>query len=126
METTNLFGSIPNADPLGLFVDGQPRGQEIVGFLNLKNKEVAKAADVPVGSVRYDLKMPDILRDWLIQVGTAITLVAEFLKNKNKTGLWFRTPNPLLGNLPPIDMIRMGRVRKLLTVIQTAIDENTR
>ena len=119
-----LFTSIPRRDRLGLFDDGNPKGTAIVAFLELRNQDVAKAANVARSSVRYDLRMPDVLKDWLLQVGTAIDLVAEFFDDSKKASLWFRTPNPLLGNITPIEMIRMGRIKKLLNVIQTAIEEN--
>ncbi len=44
--------------------------------------------------------------------------------SQQKTLLWFRTPNPMLGNATPRIMIRMGRFKKLLTFIQTALEES--
>lgn len=42
----------------------------------------------------------------------------------DKVQLWFFTPNPQLGSIAPIDLIKMGRVRKLLAFVQTALNEN--
>ena len=39
---------------------------------------------------------------------------------------WFTTPNPLLGNVSPIAMIRTGRGQKLLEWIDQAVGENER
>jgi hypothetical protein len=38
--------------------------------------------------------------------------------------LWFKVPNPLLGDVAPRDMIRFGRYKKLLKFIQSALEEN--
>jgi len=51
-------------------------------------------------------------------------MVAQYFRDGQKTILWFRTPNPLLGNITPRDMIRIGRFRKLQRFIQNALDEN--
>jgi hypothetical protein len=70
--------------------------------------------------------MPAELRERLIEWATAINLVANFFGDGDKALLWFQTPNPLLGNMTPRDMIRVGRFKKLLKFIQTALDENIR
>ena len=43
-----------------------------------------------------------------------------------KVDLWMTTPNPLLGNVAPLDMIRKGRGRKLIQFVETSIEENKR
>jgi uncharacterized protein (DUF2384 family) len=77
-------------------------------------------------SVRYDKKGSKDLKQRLAEWATALNLVANFFKDEQKTILWFNTPNPLLGNMTPRDMIRIGRFKKLLNFIQTALDENKR
>lgn len=48
-------------------------------------------------------------------------LVNEHFKGDNfKARLWFKIPNPMLGNIKPIDMIRYGRQKKLLQYIKEA------
>jgi hypothetical protein len=122
-----LFSSIPRTDPLSLFSEGKPNGEHITEFLRLRTKDVAKATRLSPNSIRYDLRMPELLETWLLDVATTATLVAEFFKaDPEKTRLWFCTPNPQLGSIPPIDMIKMGRARKLLTFVQVALDENKR
>lgn len=37
---------------------------------------------------------------------------------------WFLTPNPLLGNISPVDMIKMGRYKKLCKWVFNQLDEN--
>jgi len=55
----------------------------------------------------------------------AFGLVLEFFGwNWDRTELWFRMPNPLIGGLSPIAMILFGRADRLLAWIQTQIGEN--
>lgn len=121
-----MFSSIPRADPLSLFDKGKPRGVEITEFLHLRTKDVARATQLSTTSVRYDLRMPAQLETWLREIATTVTLVMEFFDSGEKTQLWFLTPNPQLGGVAPIDMIKMGRERKLLSFVQTALAENKR
>ena len=54
-------------------------------------------------------------------------LVLDFFKgDQKKTVLWFKTQNPLLGNISPNEMIARGREKKLLKFIKTLLDENKR
>jgi len=51
-------------------------------------------------------------------------LVAEFFDGDPvKTALWFRTPNPMLGDMSPRDMIRYGRYKRLQKFILEAREE---
>jgi uncharacterized protein (DUF2384 family) len=70
--------------------------------------------------------MPRELQDRLLEWAVALSLVAQFFKDEQKTVLWFKTPNPLLGDMTPRDMIRVGRFRKLRRFIQNALSENER
>ena len=70
--------------------------------------------------------MPSDLRERLVEWATAINLVGSYFNDANKTMLWFQISNPQLGGMSPRDMIRVGRFKKLLKFIQTALDENTR
>jgi hypothetical protein len=64
------------------------------------------------------------LQDRFLEWATAINRVGQYFKDIDKTVLWFRLPNPALGNVAPRDMIRVGRAHKLLRFIETALDEN--
>jgi hypothetical protein len=122
----SLFMTIPGKDHFHLFKQGEPDGEKIVSLLGYKNKDISTAANIPIKSVRYDKKMPLELKERLSEWATAINLVADFFKDKDKTILWFRMPNPLLGGISPKDMIRVGRFKKLLKFIQSALSENQR
>lgn len=121
-----LFRSVPQKDYFNLFRDGEPVGEKVVEILNYEKKDVAAASGVPLNSVRYDNRMPSDLRERLIEWATAINLVGSYFKEPDRTMLWFQVPNPQLGGMSPRDMIRVGRYKKLLKFIQTALEENAR
>jgi hypothetical protein len=121
-----LFRTIPDKDFFHLFTDGVPDGEKVVKLLKYKKEDVSVAANIPIASVRYDNKMPTVLKERLTEWATALNLVAGFFNDPEKTVLWFCMPNPLLGGMSPSNMIRIGRFKKLLNFIQTALDENQR
>ena len=123
-RSPELFRNVPPRDVLHLFDDGRPNAKRVVQLLNYKKEDVSVASNVPVSSVRYDVKMPEELVERIREWATALNLVANFFNDEHKTMLWFQLPNPLLGNMSPRDMIRVGRFNKLLKFIQTALDEN--
>lgn len=52
-------------------------------------------------------------------------LVLEFFKGDvDKMKMWFHTKNPLLGNITPNDMIKLGRYEKLLLWVKQQLSEN--
>jgi hypothetical protein len=85
---------------------------------------VSAATGIPKNVIRFDDKMRADLEERIREWAVAISLVAAFFKNYDKTFLWFQTPNPLLGNVAPRVMIRIGRFKKLLKFIQIALNEN--
>ena len=119
-----LLGSIPDKDYLHLFNKGVPDSKKIIDFLKYKKKDVSVALNIPEASVRYDSKMPPELKERMTEWATALNLVAGFFQDPDKTVLWFSIPNPLLGDMSPRDMIRVGRFKKVLNFIQTALNEN--
>jgi hypothetical protein len=123
--SSGLFETIPRQDYLGLFSEQGTDYQKIVGLLDFQKRDVARASNISVHSVRYDPpKMPKELEERLDEWATALNLVAQFFRDEHKTVLWFKTANPLLGDMTPRDMIRVGRFRKLLRFIQNALSEN--
>lgn len=47
-----------------------------------------------------------------------------FRKDVDRTRIWFLSPNPVLGDINPIEMFRRGRVRKLLKFINMCIGDD--
>lgn len=63
--------------------------------------------------------------DYLSNSAKCEKLVLEFFKNdREKADLWFNLCNPLLGDLKPIDMINVGRGKKLLQFIEGQLSQN--
>jgi hypothetical protein len=94
-------------------------------FLELRKPDVAKIAGVAPSSVRFDQKIPKDVLDRLMEIANICGLVAQFFEGDvAKTALWFRTKNPLLGNISPRDMIRYGRYEKLRRFVMDALEEN--
>lgn len=122
----DLFASVPQNDILNLFdSNGEPDASRIAGILNYKRKDVSVATDIPLERVRLEpLRIPRELMERVREWGTAINLVGNHFHDEKKTILWFQTPNPMLGNVSPRDMIIGGRFRKLLKFIQTALEKN--
>ena len=50
-------------------------------------------------------------------------LVFRFFNDDKKTRVWLQTPNPMLGDVSPRDMVRMGRYDRLLRFVTQAIEE---
>ena len=120
-----LFRTVPDEDYFHLFKNDVVDGQKVVDLLKYKKADVSVATNIPVKTIRYEpQKMPVELKERLTEWATALNLVQGFFKDQQKTMLWFSIPNPLLGGMSPRDMIRIGRFKKLLNFIQTALDEN--
>lgn len=126
MGEVPLLSTVPTQDYLSLFQAGKTDYQRVVHLLDFKKRDVAKAANVRLQSVRYDRKMPKDLEDRLKEWAVVLELVAQYFKDQQKTVLWFKLSNPLLGNIAPRDMLRFGRFKKLHRFILNALNENQR
>jgi hypothetical protein len=123
--TSALFDTVPKQDYLSLFPEGGTDYSKVVKLLDFKKQDVARASNIAVHSIRYDPpRMPKELEERINEWAVALNLVAQFFRDEQKTVLWFKTPNPLLGDMTPRDMIRIGRFRKLRRFIQNALSEN--
>ncbi|WP_187272189.1 hypothetical protein [Zeimonas arvi] len=92
--------------------------------LDLKKADVSRLASVSASSVRYDDAIPAQVRERLEEIANTINLVARaFDGDTEKTLAWFRTRNPLLGDISPKDMIRLGRYERLRKFIINAMTE---
>ena len=122
---TMLFRTVPEHDYLNFWPGSQFDPQHVVRFLELSKPDVAKIASVAPSSVRFDQKIPRDVLERLTEIANVCGLVAQFFQGDvAKTSLWFRTKNPLLGNISPRDMIRYGRYEKLRRFVMDALEEN--
>jgi len=126
MSSQTIFSSIPTEDRFHFFNGSNPNYNKVKEVLEFSKMDISKASHVPAESVRYDEKMPLELRERMTEWAIGLALVASHFNDLDKTILWFRVPNPLLGGISPKDMIKVGRFKKLYKFIQTAIDENKR
>jgi hypothetical protein len=75
-------------------------------------------------SVRFDDDMPVSVRERLQEIANTINLVARFFGgDADKTGTWFKTRNPLLGDISPRGMICLGRFQRLRKFIWLAMGD---
>lgn len=116
-----MFDTVP--DDLLNFGRGENFDPKRVSiFLNLKKADVSHLASVSVASVRYDRLIPVVVRDRLEEIASTINLVAkQFDGDPDKTIAWFKAKNPLLGDVSPRDMIRLGRYDRLRRFIINAM-----
>lgn len=122
MSTTGLFSNLPKGDPLGFGVGGQFHPEKVKDFLQLKKDEVSRLADVSIKSVRYDDAIPAAVLERFEAIAVTCNMVAEaFGGDADKTALWFRTKNPMLGDVSPRDMIRLRRFDRLRRFIIRAM-----
>jgi len=116
-----LFDTVP-PDLMGFGLGSSFNAKSVQSFLSLKKEEVSRIADVSPKSVRFDEAMPEPVRESLQEIAITINLVAKvFGGDADKTVTWFKTRNPLLDDLSPRDMIRMGRFERLRGFILDAL-----
>lgn len=121
-----LFSNIPEHDVLGFGLGQQFDPQRVSDWLELKKVDVSRLADVSPKSVRYDDNIPKAVYDRLEEIAITCNLVAEaFDGDVNKTAMWFKARNPLLGDVSPRDMVRLGRFDRLRKFIIGAMKERT-
>lgn len=122
----SLFATVAKRDYLGFWANETLNARGVADFLDLDKRDVAKVAGVSPASVRFDQKIPREVLDRLLEIANICGLVAQFFDGDvQKTTLWFRTKNPLLGDISPRDMIRFGRYEKLHRFVIAALEENS-
>jgi hypothetical protein len=120
-----LFRTVADKDYLGFWANNTLKPRVVADFLDFDKRDIAKVAHVAPASVRFDEKIPKEVLDRLQEIANICALVAQhFDGNVAKTALWFKTKNPLFGNIAPRDMIRYGRYEKLRRFVVDAIAEN--
>jgi len=122
----DLFASVPEKNYLDLQdADGSYNAKKVAEFLHLNRREVARAVSVPLTSVRFDKPMTPELNRRMTEIGVICEQVAGYFKgDAQRTSLWFSLPNTLLGSISPIEMIKLGRYKKLYHFVQNALAGN--
>jgi hypothetical protein len=121
-----VFATVSPEDGLGFYEDHRFRPKALVEFLSLSNADVSHITRISRNSVRYDEGIPKEMLERLEQIGNLCNLVAHhFAGDAAKTALWFRTKNPMLGDIAPRDMIRFGRYEKLRRFIVVALADQS-
>ena len=116
-----LFDTVP--DDILQFGHGKSfDAKKAAQFLSLKKADVGRIASVAESSVRWDENIPEAVRLRLEEIASTINLVAkQFNGDPEKTVSWFQARNPLLGDVSPRDMIRLGRYDRLRRFIIQAM-----
>jgi hypothetical protein len=124
MSAATLFSNIPQQDLLGFGLGPQFQPRRVTEWLDLRKTDVSRVADVSPNSVRYDEEIPVAMRDRLEEIAMTCNLVAQaFDGDVVKTAIWFKARNPLLGDVSPRDMVRLGRFDRLRKFIINAMNE---
>jgi hypothetical protein len=117
-----IVSHIANDDLLHLYRDGHPDYKRIADFIKLSKSDLSKIVRVAKSSVRFDAHIPEPVAERLREIAN---LVAEFfVGDARKVALWFEIANPMLGNISPSNMIRIGKQKRLLTFVVSAREEN--
>lgn len=125
MNGMHLFGTVPE-DHLHFGRGESFDARKVPNLLGLKKEDVSRLAEVSVKSVRYDEQIPERVRERLEEIANTVNLVAQaFDGDVDKTVAWFKARNPLLGDISPRDMIRLGRYERLRRYIINAMTERT-
>ena len=101
-----------------MYRDGRPDYKRIADLTKLSKADLGKISKVAKSSVRFDAHIPEPVAERLREIANIANLVAEFFDgDAQKVGLWFEIANPILGNISPRDMIRIGRYKRLLNFV---------
>jgi hypothetical protein len=123
MPTSALFNTVSSRDSLKFWEGNALNYQKVREFAGIDAKDISRLTGLAKSSVRYDAKAPKEVKEHLENVANICNLVFEFFQDAVKTKLWLQTPNPMLGNASPRDMIRFGRYNKLLRFVTQAMEE---
>jgi hypothetical protein len=119
----SIVNHIAKEDRLHLYRSGTPNYRRIADLVKFTKADLGKISGVAKSSVRYDTHIPDPVAQRLREIANIANLVAEFFAGDvQKVSLWFELANPMLGNISPRDMIRIGRHKRLLNFVLEARD----
>lgn len=121
MNTPGLFQTVAN-DTLGFGQGSTFHAKRVVEWMDFSREEVSRIASVAKSSVRYDEAAPRPVRERLEEIANIANMAASaFNGDPEKTALWFRTKNPMLGDVSPRDMVRLGRYDRLRKFVVNAL-----
>lgn len=116
-----IVSHIARDDLLNLYRDGRPDYRRIAELINLSKTDLGKISQVAKSSVRFDSHIPEPVAERLREIANIANLVAEFFAgDAQKVALWFEIANPMLGNISPRTMIRLGKYKRLLSFVLQA------
>ncbi|UJJ52664.1 MULTISPECIES: hypothetical protein [Rhodanobacter] len=108
MADIDRVHNTPKRDYLSFGCGAQFHPDRVLQFLQISTEDTPLVVDY----------------DQLNELGNACNLVAEFFGGDvDKAAKWFSVSNPLLGDISPQDMVRSGRVDRLVRFIANAFDE---
>lgn len=120
-----LFNTVNRTDPLNFWSNHGLDYNRVTDFLDFDKNELSKIAGISKQSVRLDERIPKALKDRLDQLANICAHVAVFFDgDPERTALWFKTSNPMLGEISPRDMIRFGRYKKLMNIVMQSMEAN--
>ena len=121
MNRPGLFSTV--ADDALHFGQGPAfHPKKVADWFDFTRDEVSRIASVSKSSVRWDDNIPKQVQERLEEIGNVANMVAGiFNGDAAKTALWFRTKNPMLGDVSPRDMVRLGRYERLRKFVVSAI-----
>ena len=119
--TPSIVNHIAKSDPLHLYSNGRLDYKRTAELIKLNKTDLGKIAGVAKSSVRFDVHIPEPVAVRLREFANIANLIAEYFSGDAvKVGLWFELANPMLGNISPRTMIRLGRYKRLLNFVMQA------
>jgi len=120
-----IVNHIAREDLLNLYRDGRPDYKRIAELTKLSKTDLGKISQVAKSSVRFDAHIPEPVAERLREIANIANLVAEFFSgDAQKVALWFEIANPMLGNISPRTMIRLGKYKRLLSFVLQAREDD--
>jgi hypothetical protein len=121
----SIVSHIASEDLLHLYRDARPDYKRIADLTKLSKTDLSKISQVAKSSVRFDAHIPEPVAERLREIANIANLVGEFFAgDEHKVALWFEIANPMLGNISPSNMLRIGKQKRLLTFVVSAREEN--
>lgn len=103
------------------YPSGELNHRDVLEFLRLSRKDIAKLSSISPESVRFDSQMPKRMADLFVEFVYLIELVLDvFDGDKLKTETWFVVSNLNFGGISPSKVIKIGQIEKLRNMIVNA------